>query len=145
MKRKLLAVAITSLMAFGGTAAVTAAAPGNGDNGHGMCTAYFSGSENGQEKKRDKGNAFIVFAESIGDYDGDDDVDTHDVALWCNDFEGGYGNPGSGNTPWFPEGSDEADDCENTVTNPDSSCDYSGGTGTGSNGGNGNGREKTEG
>lgn len=103
MKRKLLAVAITSLMAFGGTAAVAGAhhQDGHEANYHGMCTAYFSGSENGQEKKRDNGNAFSVFEETVGDRDDDDDVDAYDVADFCNEVTGGFGNPGGGNDPYF--------------------------------------------
>lgn len=92
---------------------------GHDANAHGKCTAYFSGSENGQDKKRENGNSFIVFAERIGDQDGDDDTDAYDIALWCNETTGGFGNPGGGNEPSFegatcPEGEEEqCEDLEN--------------------------------
>ena len=107
MKRKLLAVTITGLMAFGGTAAVAGAhhQDGHDANYHGMCTAYFSGSENGQGNKRDNGNAFEVFEGTVGDRDGDEDVDAYDVADFCNEFTGGFGNPGGGNDPYFGDSS----------------------------------------
>lgn len=103
MKSKLLAVTITGLLAFGGTTVVAGAhhQDGHTQNYHGMCTAYFSGSENGQEKKRENGNAFNVFEETVGDRDDDGDVDAYDVADFCNEWTGGFGNPGGGNDPYF--------------------------------------------
>lgn len=57
MKRKLLALSVMILMAFGGTAAVGAAdheGPGpNGHNDRGLCTAYFNGQKNGHDKQRE--------------------------------------------------------------------------------------------
>lgn len=87
---------------------------GHDANNHGMCTAYFSGGENGQEKKRENGNAFEEFVDGIEDYDGDGDTDAYDVARFCNDATGGFGNPGQGNDPYFGDSDcpDDADDCE---------------------------------
>lgn len=110
MKRKLLAVTITGLMAFGGTAAVAGAhhADGHDANYHGMCTAMFSGSEKGQENKQNNGQAFIVFRESVnnmdsdgdgyGDWDADQDgeTDNNEMKQFCTDVTGGWGNPGQG-------------------------------------------------
>ena len=69
-------------------------------NYHGLCTAAFSGSETGQEKKSGS-NAFATFIENAGDMDGDEDVDRYDLAQFCLDMTGGYGNPGQGNDPEF--------------------------------------------
>ncbi|HSE09022.1 MAG TPA: hypothetical protein VLB29_10170 [Nocardioidaceae bacterium] len=56
MRVKTLVVsAAVTLLAVGGAATATTAAadPGpNGPNNFGLCTAYFAGSENGQEHKR---------------------------------------------------------------------------------------------
>jgi hypothetical protein len=52
MNRKLITLAIASLMAFGSTAAISVAdGPGpNGNNEHGLCTAYFNGQKKGHDK-----------------------------------------------------------------------------------------------
>lgn len=96
--KKLLAVASATLM-LSSVAGVSAAhhKDDHDANYRGMCTAYFSGSENGQEKKRDNGNAFGVFEETIGA------ENAQDVADFCNDTVGSIGNPGQGNEPWIPE------------------------------------------
>ncbi|HEX9765997.1 MAG TPA: hypothetical protein VGA36_04480 [Nitriliruptorales bacterium] len=111
MRTKLMGIALTAVLASSAFAGVASAhhKDGHDQNSHGMCTAYFSGSENGQGNKRDNGNAFGVFEEGIGDYDEDGDVDAFDVAAWCNDNTGGFGNPGAGNEPFFDP---EQDDCE---------------------------------
>lgn len=134
--KKLMAVASATLL-FASVAGVSSAhhRDDHTSNYHGMCTAYFSGSEDGQRNKRSNGSAFGAFVETVGDYDGDDDIDDYDVAAFCNDMTGGYGNPGGGNTPVL-DGDPNPDGC----TNPDGDeCSYDGGSGTGSNGGNGNG------
>ncbi len=100
--KKILAVASATLMLS--SIAGVSVAHHNDDhtsNYHGMCTAYFSGSENGQGNKRDNGNAFEVFEATVGDRDGDDDFDAYDVADFCNEWTGGFGNPGQGNDPYF--------------------------------------------
>lgn len=100
--KKILAVASATLM-LTSIAGVSAAhhRDGHDANYHGMCTAYFSGGENGQEKKRENGNAFGVFEGTVGDRDDDGDVDAYDVADFCNENTGGFGNPGGGNDPYF--------------------------------------------
>ena len=100
--KKILAVASATLM-LSSIAGVSAAhhQEGHDANYHGMCTAYFSGSENGQGNKRENGNAFEMFEGTVGDQDGDKDVDAYDVATFCNDMTGGFGNPGGGNEPFF--------------------------------------------
>lgn len=62
MKRTILSAAV--LVLLGGGVGVSAAEPGPNDppggghgNTYGLCTAYFSGSDKGQEKKRN-GQAF---------------------------------------------------------------------------------------
>lgn len=51
--RKMIAAGTTALLLAGGGAFAASAEPGpNGNNTFGLCTAYFSGSEKGQEKKR---------------------------------------------------------------------------------------------
>lgn len=130
-------LSILSVMALVlGVASIAAAhhQDGHDQNYHGFCTAYFSGSENGQEKKRENGEAhqdFYETATSEGDRDGDGDVDTWDVADFCIDNTGGYGNPGQGNEAFFPEGDDEGEDCGNEETH----ChEGGGGSGDGNNG-----------
>lgn len=93
-------------------------------NHHGMCTAYFSGGENGQEKKRENGNSFGVFEEGIGDRDDDGDVDSYDVADFCLETTGGFGNPGGGNDPSFG-----GDDCGFEQERCDELDGHGGGTG----------------
>lgn len=132
--KKLLAVASATLM-LSSVAGVAVAhhQDGHTQNYHGMCTAYFSGSENGQEKKRDNGNAFGVFEGTVGDRDDDGDVDAYDVADFCNEWTGGFGNPGQGNDPYFGD-SDcgfEEEECE-ALDNQD------GGSNPGENNGNNN-------
>ena len=54
MRVKTLVVpAAVTLLALGGAATTAGAEPGpNGNNNFGLCTAYFAGSEKGQEMKR---------------------------------------------------------------------------------------------
>ena len=47
-------------------------------NTHGMCTAYFNGSQNGQDHKR-QSDAFTQFASYVGDNDGVDNDGDGDV------------------------------------------------------------------
>jgi hypothetical protein len=50
--RKLIAAGIAALALAGGSAFAASATPGPNDhNTHGLCTAYFSGSDRGQEMK----------------------------------------------------------------------------------------------
>lgn len=129
-------LSILSVMALVlGVASIAAAhhRDGHDQNYHGFCTAYFSGSENGQEKKRENGEAhqdFYDTATEEGDRDGDGDMDTWDVADFCIDNTGGYGNPGEGNEPYFG-GDDEGENCGDGETH----CHEGGdGSGDGDNG-----------
>lgn len=79
----------------------TIASPGpNGKNNHGLCTAYFNGSQNGMDNKRSNGRAFIELARQAPDGPSDSD-DTggsvSDVWDWCtnpaNNPKGIGGNP----------------------------------------------------
>lgn len=153
--KKILAVASATLM-LSSIAGVSAAhhSQDHEANTHGMCTAYFSGSENGQQNKRDNGNAFTVWETTVealengGDLDGDGDFDAYDIAQYCNDVTGGFGNPGGGNSAWFdPESDDCPEDDPATTEDESAQCealnDQEGGTNPGDNnsnsGNNGNG------
>ena len=52
MKKQLLAGAVAAGLVLGGVNIAVAAPGPNGSNTFGLCTAYFSGSERGQEEKR---------------------------------------------------------------------------------------------
>lgn len=95
--KKLVAVGLSTIV-LSSTAVVASAhhAPDHTQNYHGLCTAYFSGSENGQQKKQENGQAFVVFRETIGDYNEDGTEDNEDVRAFCTDMTGGFGNPGQG-------------------------------------------------
>ncbi len=110
--RKLLALIVIAVTAVAGA---SFADPGpNGNNNHGLCTAYFNGSANGQEHKR-KAPPFVALAQEVGendgvDNDGDDQTDEEGemadpagVWDWCNDPannpKGIGGQPDDPNTP----------------------------------------------
>ncbi len=98
--KKILAVASATLMLSSVAGVATAHhKDGHDANTHGMCTAYFSGSENGQTHKRsddkNENSAFQMFEDGIEDRDDDGDVDAYDVAAYCNDMTDGFGNPGT--------------------------------------------------
>lgn len=140
--KKILAVASATLM-LSSIAGVSAAhhKDGHDANNHGMCTAYFSGSENGQENKRENGNAFVSFETTVGDFDEDGDTDAYDVAGYCNENTGGFGNPGGGNSPFFPDEDDcPADDPTTPTEDEAAECealaDQEGGTTPGESNGN---------
>lgn len=106
--RKLLAAAMTAALMTAG-ASVALAAPGpNGNNDHGLCTAYFNGQKNGWDKKGSPGP--FAALEAVAD-DGDDDTSqTQDVYNYCSQVEKGIGgNPEQGR---FPSCFDD-DDCDN--------------------------------
>lgn len=107
-------------------------------NHHGLCTAAFSGSETGQEKKNQNGNAFVTFLANTGDYDEDGDVDRRDLAAFCLEEEGGFGNPGQGNDPVFFEGDDCEQDDPAAAAECEALADQEGGTDPG----NSNGKQK---
>lgn len=97
MKRTLVSAAVLALLAGG--AGVATAGPGpNGNNNHGLCTAYFAGSETGQENKR-KAPPFKALEEAADQADtgNQDGASTEDeVMAFCEAFLGGNGN-GNGN------------------------------------------------
>lgn len=80
--RKLILGGMVALL-LGGGGAVAAPGP-NGHNDYGLCRAYFSGSENGQEHKQAKGQSFIALRTAAGDQDDDGDTDNDDVAAFCD-------------------------------------------------------------
>ena len=95
MKRTIVSAAILALVAGG--AGVSVAAPGpNDNNNHGLCTAYYAGSENGQANKR-KAPPFVALeaaADAAGDADGE--TTAEEMETFCSTFLGGNGN-GNGN------------------------------------------------
>lgn len=133
MKRQLLIVAITGLMAFGGTAAVSIAdheGPGpNGNNDHGLCTAYFNGQKNGHGKQEDGGPAPFTnleshaewAAEESGEFEEGEAPTGEDAVYWYCALQDGAagigGNPdNSGRWTCDPDGTEEdaTDYCQST-------------------------------
>lgn len=100
MKR--IIAAFIAATAIAGGAAFAGPGP-NGNNNHGLCTAYFNGSQNGQQNKR-KAGPFPVLEQTAGDQN-DNDVpgEPEDVWIWCMDPEnnpkGIGGQPDDPNTP----------------------------------------------
>jgi hypothetical protein len=75
--RKLIAGASFALVLAGGSAFAASATPQDDANhhranDHGMCTAYFNGSDQGREKKQANGNAFEVFVAHAEEVTGDE-------------------------------------------------------------------------
>lgn len=115
MKKQLLALLGGATLVAGGAMGVAFAAPGpNGHNNHGLCTAYFNGSENGRSNKA-KAGPFVALENAANARDGqdnDDDGQTDEAdeiqrAVW--DFCTGASNPkGVGGNPENPytEGAD---------------------------------------
>lgn len=86
MRNRILSVVVGALMVMGMTSVAGAHhRPGHEANYFGLCTAYFSGSEQGQEKKQENGQAFVVFRETIGDYNEDGEENNQDVRDFCED------------------------------------------------------------
>ncbi|HET6693349.1 MAG TPA: hypothetical protein VFJ83_14365 [Nocardioidaceae bacterium] len=77
MRVKTLVVpAAVTLLALGGLGATAVADPGpNGPNNFGLCTAYFAGSETGQEHKR-KAPPFVALEEAA-------EASDQTVEEWC--------------------------------------------------------------
>ena len=82
--RKLIAcLALAAVSAFGLGGIATAAPGPNGHNDYGLCKAYFSGSQKGQQNKQSK-PPFVALRTKAGDQDGDGDTDNDDVAAYCS-------------------------------------------------------------
>ena len=85
--KKRFAVATAALMFAGLGAGVVQAAPGpNGNNDHGICTAYF----NGQKKGHEQGNSPGPF----GALESEHGPEVQDIFDWCSRVPKGIGgNP----------------------------------------------------
>lgn len=70
MRKLLLGLAVLAGLFAGNVASA--------DPTHGLCTAYFNGSQTGQANKR-KATAFVEFANYVGDNDGVDNDGDGDV------------------------------------------------------------------
>lgn len=81
-----LALSFIGVALLAGGAAVADPGP-NGSNNHGLCTAYFNGSANGQSNKR-KAGPFAALEQTAGDADGNGTPnEPTDVWAWCNLLE----------------------------------------------------------
>jgi hypothetical protein len=107
MKRTIISAAVLALGLAG--AGVSMADPGpNGHNNHGLCTAYFAGSENGQEHKHNAG-PFQQLQEDAGDGPTDSNStpgEPSDVADYCAPYLSGNGNGNGNNGNPSPGGHD---------------------------------------
>jgi hypothetical protein len=96
VKRLIIGGSIAALIA-GGTGMSFAGAPGpNGNNNHGLCTAYFAGSATGQEHKH-QAPPFVQLekdADAAGNNDGT--TTPQEVVDYCAPYLTGNGN-GNGN------------------------------------------------
>lgn len=99
--KKMLATAGAAAVMLGllGAGAADAAPGPNDSNNKGLCTAYFNGSERGQEQKR-KAGPFVALQEAADDED-DSTTPEQDVAAFCEGMIGGNplvrsGEPGGG-------------------------------------------------
>lgn len=84
MRLTTIAASAAALALTAGGMAVAVADPGpNGNNNYGLCTAYFAGSDQGREKKR-QAPPFQALEEAAG-VDSDDSQEEMDekVAAWC--------------------------------------------------------------
>lgn len=97
--KKLLAAVMASGLLFGGAAVAHAAgnAGPNGNNDHGLCTAYFNGQKNGHDKHGSPG-PFAALEGTAADADGDGTPgEPSDVYSYCGGVEGMVGgNPAHG-------------------------------------------------
>jgi hypothetical protein len=82
--RKLIAAGFTAFLLAGAGAAV-ANPPQDADhhqpNDHGLCTAYYAGSDKGQEMKHKAG----PFEDLVARADDGDDSTTDDLAVFCGE------------------------------------------------------------
>jgi hypothetical protein len=132
--RKLIIGAITTvsavLMVLGFVAGAQAEPGPNGENDHGLCTAFFNGQKNGHDKNGNPGPfaALVETGEAYTDNDGvdndrDGEVDEEDehsslsdaenVFNYCNDNDLIGGNPDHGRYTCTDDGSGDSDpNCE---------------------------------
>lgn len=96
--KKLLAAGALGLLLAGGSLTAALAAPGpNGHNNHGLCTAYFNGSDTGQAHKRQAG-PFQALEQTADDGDSNTSP-AQDVWNWCNDTANNAKGIGGNPTP----------------------------------------------
>ena len=88
--RKLITAALATLLLVGPAVAAVAEPGPNGNNNHGLCTAYFNGNKNGWAKNGVPG-PFAALEEAADD--GDPSTSTRDdVRRYCEQYGIG-GNP----------------------------------------------------
>jgi len=96
--KKLLAAGALGLLLAGGTVVGATAAPGpNGNNNHGLCTAYFNGSDTGRAHKHNAGP--FAALESAASDDDDSTSPEQDVWTWCDDAANNAKGIGGNPTP----------------------------------------------
>jgi hypothetical protein len=98
VKRLVIGGAIAALIAGGaGMSFAAGDGPGpNDNNNHGLCTAYFAGSENGQSHKH-QAPPFVALEQAADEAgDGDGTATPEEVVDYCAPFLTGNGN-GNGN------------------------------------------------
>lgn len=109
MNKVIASIAAALLIAAGGAGAASAKNDGsngkagpNGHNNHGLCTAYFNGSDTGREHKHNAG-PFVALEEAAVDggyQEGQDESIEHAVMDFCNATAG---DKGIGGNPTLPE------------------------------------------
>lgn len=101
--KKLLAAVLTGGLTLGVAGVAFAAPDPNGPAHHGLCTAYFNGSDTGRANKHGAG-PFVALEEAADDGDADT-APYEDVAAFCGvvfDSEGNVTDPGDvGGNPDF--------------------------------------------
>ena len=99
MRKALLTAAITAVLASGAAGVIAKPGP-NGNNNHGLCTAYFNGSDTGREHKHDAG-PFVALEKAAqdGGYQQDNESIEHAVMDYCN----ATSDKGIGGNPTLPD------------------------------------------
>lgn len=105
MKKRIALTAAAALLLSGaGLSAAQADPPSEGFGNYGLCNAYYQGSANGQEKKREHGKAFQSLESSAQKWAEDNGYDGEDpVRGYCDENfpkpGNGGGNNGKGGRP----------------------------------------------
>lgn len=76
MRRLLMAAGLVTTVGLGGSGVALSSSSGPGPNGHntyGLCTAYSSGSAQGQQQKQANGAAFVALAATATAWDAMED------------------------------------------------------------------------